>query len=65
MSRTETFKDPDLAFQQAITRGYLSASTGDPNYAGKYMYMGTSAETDDFKNIDTREYLRIPSEVAK
>ena len=52
------YTDPQEAFAQAITQGRLSDDPNAENYAGKYMYMGKSAngQYDAFKNIDTRQY---------
>lgn len=47
----------DDAFEFAIDTGRLSAEKDAPNYAGKYMYMGTINGLDKFKNIETREYI--------
>ena len=52
------FKEPAQAFSQAIGQGRLSADRNAPNFAGKYMYMGTWAGRDAFKHCDTREYLK-------
>lgn len=52
-----TYRDSQQAFQAAIESGRLSINKSQPNYAGKYMYMGTDDDGKDlFKNIDTREY---------
>ena len=52
------FKDAQIAFAEAIGAGRLSADRNAPNYAGKYMYMGTWAGRDAFKHCDTREYIK-------
>lgn len=52
------FKDSQIAFNTAIEQGRLSANKTDENYAGNYMYMGTYNGKDQFKSIDTREYLQ-------
>ncbi len=46
------------AFYRAIYHGRLSDNPQADNYAGKYMYMGKSAnrQYDSFKNIITRKY---------
>ena len=54
-----TFKPADQAFDQAIAQGRLSADQNSHVYAGNYMYMGTSANVDQFKRIDNREYLPV------
>ena len=52
------YKNPQKAFEQAIEQGRLSKNPDAENYAGKYMYMGKSAngQYDAFKNINTRQY---------
>lgn len=46
------------AFDKAVLEGRLSTEAGAPNYAGSYMYMGTTQEgIDAFKHKQTREYL--------
>jgi len=51
-------KEAREAFDKAILQGRLSVNPGADNYAGKYMYMGKSAngQYDAFKNINTRQY---------
>ncbi len=51
-----TFKNAQLAFEEAINQCRLSKNPAAVNYAGKYMYMGTWDGKDTFKNIDTRKY---------
>ena len=59
MNELLTYHRPaHFAFETAIQEGYLSANRADPHYAGHYMYMGTNAiGVDQFKHIDTRQYL--------
>lgn len=52
-----TFKQPEIAFAQALETGRLSPAAGADNYAGNFMYMGTWDGKDSFKNIETRQYL--------
>ena len=52
-----SYRDPSAAFDAAIAAGRLSTDTSRDNYAGHFMYMGTSNGCDAFKNIYTREYL--------
>lgn len=52
-----TFKDAQQAFEEAIAAGRLSANSNATNFAGNFMYMGTYGDKDQFKNIDTRQYL--------
>ncbi len=52
-----TFKNPDVAFDDAIRTGRLSTISTNNLYAGKYMYMGTYNGVDSFKNINTRQYI--------
>lgn len=51
------FLNSQGAFNRAIASGRLSCRKGSDNYAGDYMYMGTFDGADQFKNINTREYL--------
>jgi hypothetical protein len=51
------FRDSRQAFEDAIAEGRLSADRQAGNYAGNFMYMGTSNGRDSFKNIATRTYL--------
>ena len=46
----------DRAFGNALNNGRLSGNPADPNYVGKYMFMGYYNQQDNFKNINTREY---------
>ena len=58
LQMTDTYQDPKEAFDRAIKVGRLSADPEDKNYAGKYMYMGTTSfGLDKFKNINTRQYI--------
>ena len=55
---TTTFKPPQEVFDAAIASSRLSVERSAPNYAGHYMYMGTTDKRGDmFKHQDTREYL--------
>ena len=45
------FNDPQKAFEHAIKQGL--------RHPERYMYMGTVDGQDQFKHIDTREYVRI------
>ena len=54
---TDSFKNPDSAFDFAIATGRLSVDEAAENYAGKFMYMGTAQGRDRFKNKNTREYI--------
>jgi len=53
------YRDPQLAFRDAIASGRLSSNPAAENYAGRYMYMGTrcNGKGDAFKHSLTREYL--------
>lgn len=51
--------NPKEAFDFAIKSGTLSITPTAPNYAGRYMYMGTSRTEILFKHIDTREYVKV------
>lgn len=52
------FKNHEQAFREAIADGRLSEDPLKPNYVDRYMYMGTWNRIDQFKNINTREYLK-------
>ncbi len=54
----EIRQESKKAFDKAILQGRLSDNPQAGNYAGKYMYMGKSAngQYDTFKNIMTRQY---------
>ena len=53
-----TYRNPDLAFKEAIDNGVLSDDSGKENYAGHYMYMFTTSTNEDaFKHIETRKYV--------
>jgi hypothetical protein len=55
------FVDPCEAFQHAVDTGYLSSvPTGQPCWAGDYMYMHTTPNAHAFKHIGTRRYLYVP-----
>lgn len=59
------FRNPQQAFNDAITSGRLSKTPGAANYAGTYMYMGTANNgLDLFKHIITRAYLSAPTPAA-
>jgi len=62
-----TFHDSEEAFQGAIDDGYLSTDPTSCIFAGSFMYMGTEDHVaghwmhqDLFKNITSREYIRVP-----
>lgn len=46
----------DKAFKAAVASGRLSDNPDDPNYVGRYMFMGYYNRQDNFKNIITRAY---------
>lgn len=66
LQTTSTFvykQDAHERFKKAIKDGRLSNDQKAENFAGNYMYMGTSTdskgiETDTFKHCDTRQYLK-------
>ena len=51
------WKDSQIAFEDAIGAGRLSANPKDANYAGHYMYMGPGLGGDAFKHRLTRLYI--------
>lgn len=56
------FRDSAIAFETAIKNKKLSEDSSSMFYAGKFMYMHSTAgdkKLDYFKHIDTREYLVI------
>ena len=46
------------AFNKAVQSGRLSTDIYAWNYAGNYMFMGKFNGRDQFKNIDSRQYLK-------
>lgn len=48
---------PIPVFERAIREDRLSSNPHSDLYAGNFVYMGTMAGKDLFKNVDTREYL--------
>ena len=58
MPQSIEWKDPNIAFDAAITTGRLNTDEHSYLYAGNWMYMGTDPNGYDMcKNIDTRKYL--------
>jgi hypothetical protein len=66
MTKEITFRDPTVAFKNAIENGTLTDQQYSPllnkrnlNYAGSFMYMYSVPEErkDYFKHCDTRKYL--------
>lgn len=58
MAHGYTYRNPRVAFDEAIAEKRLSANPRAANYAGNYMYMQTDAMgIDQFKHVDTRSYL--------
>lgn len=49
--------NPTVAYTHAIRLGVLSDDAYQPNYAGNYMYMGSTPTEHKFKHIDTRAYI--------
>lgn len=47
-----------IAFDKAIETNRLSKDESADNYVGNFMYMGTDAGRDLFKDSMTREYLK-------
>lgn len=54
-------RNPQHAFEDAIISGRLSDAPGSNNWAGNFMYMGTTRSGDHFKHILTRQYLHMDS----
>ena len=59
-TKTHHHDDPQEAFEHAIFERVLSEHPAAPTYAGRYMYMYSTARYDYFKHIQTREYVRSP-----
>ena len=59
MTGTYVTRDSDTAFQDAIDKAYLSEIPDSVLYAGRYMYMYSDDTCDYFKNIDSRQYLKV------
>ena len=59
MTNTFTTRDSDTAFQDAITKAYLSQVPDSILYAGRYMYMYSDDTCDYFKSIESRRYLKV------
>ena len=58
METKPEFRDSQQAFADAIKTGKLTTNQTDDLYAGHWMYMCTVNGEDQFKNIQTRQYLR-------
>ncbi len=54
------YRNPQLAFKQAVENGGLTHNSSSSNYVELYMYMYSTPQTDAFKNVLTREYLILP-----
>ncbi len=52
-----TYNNPAGAFGKAIQEHRLSDNPQSSRFAGNFMYMGTWNGRDQFKHIQTREYL--------
>lgn len=61
METIKGWKDPQVAFEQAINEGRLSRNPSADNFAGHYMYMGPTVDGkhDAFKHIITRQYIKV------
>ena len=53
-----TFRDPQVAFANALSVGAMSHDD-DPDNVENWMYMYSSFDHDFFKHRDTREYLNV------
>jgi hypothetical protein len=52
------YKDPKIAFSNAIKTGVLVTDKSRYYYVGNYMYMGTNDQgIDQFKNVFDRSYI--------
>lgn len=54
-----TFRDSQVAFEDAIRAGALSDDPVSPIFAGHFMYMYSDGPVDSFKHRDTRKYLHV------
>lgn len=52
------YRDAQMAFEDAIRFGRLSTDKNAPNFAGRFMYMGTVNGRDLFKDICSRAYMK-------
>ncbi len=56
MVNTMTYRNPNEAFDAAVTNGTLTANEHAWNFAGHFMYMFSDKAGDHFKHIETRRY---------
>jgi hypothetical protein len=75
---TMEFRNPDEAFENAISAGALSTTKPHAaglhedwpcacpwfGYAGDFMYMYSEEDHDYFKHIDSRKYVRVKVKAA-
>jgi len=54
--------NPKEAFGKALKDGILSLDRNAENFVENYMYMGTYNGIDQFKNINTRKYIKKEEE---
>ena len=52
-------RNPETAFQSAIDKGHLNITPESIFFAGNYMYMYSDDTCDFFKNIESRQYLKV------
>jgi len=52
-------KDSQQAFKDALEKGALSIASSDKTFAGNFMYMDSTINSDSFKNITTRKYITV------
>jgi hypothetical protein len=53
----EPTAESEAAFTKAIETGRLCTNPKNIYYVGNYMYMGHHDGKDQFKHIDTRQYI--------
>jgi len=57
------YRNPQLAFKQALENGGLSHNNSSSNYAEAYKYLYSTQQTDAFENVLTHEYLILPRRI--
>ncbi len=60
---SEKFVSPELAFDYAISQGYLSRDASSDRWVGHFTYMQSEDGFDWFRHRDTREYVKVPHEL--
>ena len=58
------FISPELAFDHAVSLGYLSRDADSDLFTGRFRYVETDEGCDIFKNAVTSELLKVPRKGA-